>query len=118
MCFYDILERKKVFLCCKNKKFKNLKNWDFSKGVSPWFWLKIGYFLHVFISRNIGQENVLHYVLERKNISLGYENKKFKKTKNWDFFKGVSLWFWSKIGHFCMFLFLAREARKMCFAMF
>ena len=24
--FYDILERKKVFLCCKNKKFKTLKN--------------------------------------------------------------------------------------------
>ena len=24
--FYDILERKKVFLCCKNKKFKKLKN--------------------------------------------------------------------------------------------
>ena len=24
--FYDILERKKVFLCCKNKKYKKLKN--------------------------------------------------------------------------------------------
>ena len=24
--FYDILEGKKVFLCCKNKKFKTLKN--------------------------------------------------------------------------------------------
>ena len=24
--FYDILERKKVFLCCENKKFKKSKN--------------------------------------------------------------------------------------------
>ena len=39
-------------------------------------------FLHVFILGNIGQENVFHVVLERKNISLGYENKKFKKSKN------------------------------------
>ena len=37
-------------------------------------------FLHVFILGNIGQENVFHDILE---------------------------WFWSKIGHFCMFLFYA-----------
>ena len=39
-------------------------------------------FLHVFIFGKRSQENVFHDVLERKNISLGYENKKFKKTKN------------------------------------
>ena len=37
--FYDILERKKVFLGYENKEFKKSKNGDFSKGViSPWFW--------------------------------------------------------------------------------
>ena len=35
--FYDILERKNAFLGYKNKKFKNSKNGDFSKGVNPWF---------------------------------------------------------------------------------
>ena len=39
-------------------------------------------FLHVFIIRNIGQENVFHHVLDGKNASLGYKNKKLKKSKN------------------------------------
>ena len=42
--FYDILERKNVFLSYKNKKFKKWKNCHFSKGVSPWFWSKTGHF--------------------------------------------------------------------------
>ena len=33
--FYDILERKNAFLGYKNKKFKKLKTWHFSKGVNP-----------------------------------------------------------------------------------
>ena len=115
--FYNILERKNAFLCCKNKKFKKLKNWDFSKGVSPWFWFKIGHFsnflllcpkltiLHVFISGKRDQENLFYDILERKNAFLGCINKKFKNSKYWDFSKGVSPWFWSKIGHFYMFLF-------------
>ena len=36
--FYDILERKNAFLGYKNNKLKKRKNWDFSKGVNPWFW--------------------------------------------------------------------------------
>ena len=36
--FYDILERKNAFLRYKNKKFKESKNWRFSKGFNPWYW--------------------------------------------------------------------------------
>ena len=39
--FDDILERKKAFLDYKKQKVKTVKNWDFSKGVNPWFWSKI-----------------------------------------------------------------------------
>ena len=39
-------------------------------------------FLHVFILGNIGQENVFYDILEGINDSLGYKNKKFKKSKN------------------------------------
>ena len=39
-------------------------------------------FLHVFILGSRGQENVFHDVLEGKNSSLGYKNKKFIKSKN------------------------------------
>ena len=56
--------------------------------------------MHVFILGNIGQENVFHDILEGKNASLGYKNKKLKKSKNLDFSKGVSPQFMSKIGQF------------------
>ena len=35
--FYDILKKKNAFLGYKKKKFKNSKNWHFTKGVNPWF---------------------------------------------------------------------------------
>ena len=34
------------------------------------------------------------------------------------FSKGVSPWFWSKIGNFSMFLLYAKQARKMCLRIF
>ena len=43
-----------------------------------------------FFLGNKGEENVFYYILERKKAFLGYKNTKFKKSKNWDFSKGVS----------------------------
>ena len=60
-------------------------------------------FFHLFLLGNIGQENVFYDILERKNVFLGYKNNKLKKSKNWYFLKGVSPWFWSKIGDFTTF---------------
>ena len=80
--FYDILERKNVFLSYKNKKFKKSKNCHYSKGVSSWFWWKIGHFSIFFFLGNIGQENVFYDILQRKNVFLSYKNQKFKKSKN------------------------------------
>ena len=79
---YDILERKNVFLGYKNKKLKKSKNCHFSKGVNPWFWSKNSNFFKFFSLGNIGQENVLYDIVERKNVFLGYKNKKLKKSKN------------------------------------
>ena len=79
--FYDILERKNAFLGYKNNKFKQSKNWDFCKGVNPWFWFKIGHFSIFSFLGNMGQENVFYDILERKNAFLGYKNSKFKKWK-------------------------------------
>ena len=64
-------------------------------------------FFHLFFKGNIGQENVFYDILERKIAFLGYKNKKFKNSKNCCFSKGVSPWFWSKIGHFSIFFFWA-----------
>ena len=39
-------------------------------------------FFQVFFLDNIGQENILYDIVERKNAFLGYKNKKFEKSKN------------------------------------
>ena len=68
--FYDFLEKKNDFLRHKNKKSKKSKNWDFSKGVNPWFRSKNGHFFKFLFLGNIGQENVFYDVLGKKNDFL------------------------------------------------
>ena len=72
-------------------------------------------FFQLFFLGNIGQENVFYDILERKNAFLAYKNKKFKKSKNWHFSKGVNPWFWSKNGHFSNFFFLANLGQQNVF---
>ena len=103
--FYDILMWKNLFLGYENKKFKKSKNWHFSKGVNPYFWSKNGHFSNFFILGNVGQEKVFYEILQQKNAFLGYKNKKFNKSNNWRFSKGVNPWFWSKNGHCSNFFF-------------
>ena len=103
--FYDILKRKSAFLGNKKEKYKKSKNWYFCKGGNPWFCSKIGHFSIFFFLRNKGHENVFYDILDRKNIFLGNKNKKFQKSKNWHFSKGVNPWLCSKIGHFSIFFF-------------
>ena len=99
-CLNDILERKNAFLGYKNNKFKKSKNYHFSKGVNPCFWSKKGAIFSTFFLGNKGQEKIFYHILERKNVFLGYKKKKFKKSKNRHFCKGVNPWLWSKNGHF------------------
>ena len=72
-------------------------------------------FFQLLFLGNIGQENVFYDILERKNAFLGYKNKKFKKSKNWHFSKGVNPWFWSKNGHFSNFFFLGNIGQENVF---
>ena len=113
--FYEILERNEAFLGYKNKKFKKSKNWHFSKGVNPSFWSKNGHFSKLFFLGNIGKENVFHDILARKKASLGYKNKKFKKSKNSHFSKRVNPWFRSKNGHFSKLFFLGYIGQENVF---
>ena len=110
--FYGILERKNACLGNKNKKFKESKNWHFSKGVSPCFWSKIGHYFTFSIFGNIGQENVFHGILERENAFVDEKTKKFKMSKHWHFSKRVSPCFWSKIGFFSTFSFLGKKGQE------
>ena len=96
--------KKKAFLGYKNIKFKKSKNWHFSKGLTHGFGPKMDN-LPTFFLRNIGQENVFFDILERKNAFLGYKNKKFKKSKNWHFSKGVNPCFGLQMAVFPTFIF-------------
>ena len=51
---------------------------------------------HLFIFGKIREESVFDDILERKKAFLDYKKEKVQ-VKNWDFSKGVSRWFWSKI---------------------
>ena len=62
-------------------------------------------FFQIFFLGTIDQENAFYDILEQKNAVLGYKNKKFKKSKNRHYFKGVNQWFWSKNGLFSNFFF-------------
>ena len=65
--FGDILKLKNTFLDYKNKKLKKSQNWDFYKGVTPWFSRKINYFSISFFFGNIGEKNVFYHILQRKH---------------------------------------------------
>ena len=52
---------------------------------------------HLIIFGKIREQSVFDDILERKKAFLDYKKEKVKKVKNWDFSKGVSRWFWSKI---------------------
>ena len=43
------------------------------------------------------RQNVFDDILERKKVFLESKIRKLKKSKNGDFSKRVSLWFWSKV---------------------
>ena len=74
-----------------------------------------GYFGNFFFLGNIGQENGFYDILERNNAFLGYKNKKFERSKNWHFSKGVNPWFLSKNGHFSNFFFLGNIEQENVF---
>ena len=72
-------------------------------------------FFQLFFFRQYRPENVFYDILERKNAFLDYKNKKFKKSNNRQFSKGVNPWFWSKNGHFSNFLFLGNIDQENVF---
>ena len=114
--FYDIFERKNAFVGHKNKKLKNSKKNDvFPKVSTHSFGPKITIVSTFFFLGNIGQENVFYHILEQKNHFLVYKDKKFKKSKNWHFFKRVNAWFSSKNGHFSNFYFSGNIGQKNVF---
>ena len=72
-------------------------------------------FFQLYFLGNIAQENVFYDILERENGFLSYKNKKFEKSKNCHFSKGVNPWFLSKNYHFSNFFFLGNIGKENVF---
>ena len=89
----------------------------FEKSLSQGFGQRMANFPTNFFRRY--RPGIFFYaILEQKNAYLGYINKKFKRSKNCHYSKGVNPWFWSKNGNFSNFFFQAIQARKMSFMIF
>ena len=116
MCFTIFQNVEASFQAMKTRSSKSRKIEIFSNGLTPCFGPKMDFF-PTFFFNNIRKENVFYDILKRKDVFLGYENKKFRKLKNLAFSKGINQWFWCKNSHFLNF-FLAIYARKLCFTIF
>ena len=57
-------------------------------------------FFHLLCLSKIDREKVLADVLDKKEALKDYKNNRLWKTQNENFSKGLSPWFWSKIGNF------------------
>ena len=97
--FYGILKEKTPLWSVKTGNSKSRRS-----AIFPVVLVKNYQFFHLFILGKKCRKNVFYGILERKNALLDYKNRKFKKSKNWDFSNGVSPRFWSKIGNFSIFL--------------
>ena len=68
-----------------------------------------------FFCRQFGIGKCLLRYSRTKKAFLGYNNRKFKKSKNSHFSKGVNPSFWSKNGHFLNLFFLGNIGKENVF---
>ena len=112
--FYNILEGKNASLGYEKRSLKSRKIDIFPKRLTHRFGPKMAIF-QLFFLGNIGQKNVFYDILEGKNASLGYEKRKFKKSKTLHFSKGVNPRFWSNNGHISNFIFIGNIGQENVF---
>ena len=103
MSFTIFYIKKTPFQAIKRRSSKSRKTDMFPKRLTNGFGRKMGIYPSFFGGGNKGQKNVFYDILKRKIAFLGYKNKKFKKSENLHFSKGVNPWFSSKNSHFLTF---------------
>ena len=84
--FYDILERKNVFLGYKKKKFKKSKNAHFSKRVNRWFWSKNARLSNFFFRQYLQGKFLLWYSTTIKRLCRLWKEE-VQKVKKFTFFQ-------------------------------
>ena len=89
--FYGIVKRKKRFSRLLKQEVQKVEKLGFFQRVHG-FGQKLAIFPSFLVGK-IFHEKVFHDSLEREKAFPGYKNTNLKKSKNWDFSKGVSPWF-------------------------
>ena len=84
---YDILERKNAFLGYKNKKFKNSKNWYFSKGVNPSFSDKNGLFWQLLFFQAKQGNKMSFTIFQNDKTPFWAQKKEVQKVEKFPFFQ-------------------------------
>ena len=117
--FYDILQRKNVFLSYKNKKFKKSKNCNFSKWFSPQFWSKIRHF-SIFSFQAVKARKMSFTILQNQKTPFqAIKTRSSKRGKIAIFPKWLVHGFGQKLAIFpSFFLLKVIQARKICFTIF
>ena len=88
--FFNILDRKQLFLDQKIEVLTRVKKWTVFKGVSPWILSKNRTFSYRCFSQKLYQKRSFFDILDRKQSFLDKKIDAFSRAKQWTFFKGVS----------------------------
>ena len=111
-----IFQNKKTpFQDIKTRSLKSRKIDIFSNGLTQGFDPKMTIFPPFFFQAIYARKMSFTIFQNEKNAILGYKNKKFKKSKNGHFSKGVNPWFWSKKGLFSNFFFIGNIGQENVF---
>ena len=114
-CVWRYSRKKKAFLYYKKQKVKKSKIGIFPKGLLYGFGQKFENFPSFLLSAKWASKMCLTIFEKEKKVFLDSKIRKPKKLKNWDFSKGVSLWFRSKIGNFSMFFIFVKIRQESVF---
>ena len=104
MRFTIFQKEKTCFYAIKTRSSKSRKIRIFSQGLVHNFGLKLSIFPSFCFRQKRPGKCVSRYSRKKKRLST-LKNKKFKKSKNQNFFKEVSPWFLSKLAIFPSFYF-------------
>ena len=114
MSFTIFYNEKTRFQAIKTRSQKSRKTDIFTERLTNGFCPKMTIIPTCFF-RQQRQGKCLSRYLAQKKAFLGYRNKKFKKSKNSHFSKGVNPSFWSKNGHFSKLFFLGNIGKETVF---
>ena len=116
--FYDILERKNLFLSYKNKKFKKSKNCHFFQRGQSMVLVKNWPFFHVFLKVIQARKMCFTIFQNEKTPFQAIKTRSSKRGKIAIFPKRLVYGFGQKLAIFPSFFFKAIKASKMCFSIF